>query len=60
MTCVSISLEGYFVPRRSILDVQFVVSEGQHADVLTKFLAAMPFQSHRRFLLNMPVQGAER
>ena len=37
--------------------IQFVASEEQHADILTKSLAATPFKSHRRFLLNLPLEG---
>ena len=38
-------------------DIQFVASEEQHADILTKSLAAPPFKPHRRFLLNLPLEG---
>ena len=31
--------------------IQFVALEEQHADVLTKSLAATPFKSHRKFYL---------
>ena len=40
--------------RANKIDIQFVASEEQHADTLTKSLAATPFKSHRRFLLNLP------
>ena len=36
-------------------DIQFVASEEQHADILTKSLAATPFKSHRKFWLNLPL-----
>ena len=39
------------------IDMQFVASEEQHADVLTKILAATPFKSHRRFLMDVPLTG---
>ena len=42
---------------RAKIDIQFVASEEQHADILTKSLAATPFKSHRRFLLNLPLEG---
>ena len=38
--------------RAKKIDIQFVASEEQHADILTKSLAATPFKSHRKFLLN--------
>ena len=41
--------------RAKIIDIQFVVSEEQHADILTKSLAATPFKSHRKFLWNLPL-----
>ena len=37
--------------------IQFVASEEQHADILTKSLAATPSKPHRRFLMNMPSEG---
>ena len=43
--------------RSQKIDIQDVASEEQHADILTKSLAATPFKSHRRFLLNLPLQG---
>ena len=39
------------------IDIQFVASEEQHRDILTKSLAAIPFNLHRRFLLNLPLTG---
>ena len=33
--------------RAKKIDIQFVVSEDQHADILTKLLAATPFKSNR-------------
>ena len=41
--------------RAKKIDIQFVASEEQHVDILTKFLAATPFKSHRNFLLNLPL-----
>ena len=41
--------------RAKKIDIQFVASEEQHADILTKSLAATPFKSHRKFLLNLPL-----
>ena len=43
--------------RAKKIDIQFVASKDQHADILTKSLAATPFKSHRRFLLNLPLEG---
>ena len=40
-----------------IVDIHFVASEEQHTDPLTKSLAANPFKPHRRFLLNLPLEG---
>ena len=37
--------------------IQFVASEEQHADILTKSLAATPFKYHRRLLINLPLEG---
>ena len=31
-------------------DIQLVASEEQYADILTKFVAATPFKSHRKFV----------
>ena len=45
------------VLRAKKIDVQYVASGEQHADVLTKSLAATPFEYHRRFLLNLPLEG---
>ena len=39
--------------RSKKVNVQFVASEEQHAVILTKSLAATPFKSHRKFLLNL-------
>ena len=39
--------------------IRLVASEGQHADIITKSLAATPFKSHRRFLLNLPLEGGQ-
>ena len=36
------------------IKIQFVASEEQYADILTKSLAATLFKSHREFLLNLP------
>ena len=41
--------------RAKNIDIQLVASEEQHADILTKSLAATPFKSHRKFLLNLPL-----
>ena len=49
--CGSISSENYFVQ----IDIQSVASEEQHADILTKSLAASPFEYHRKFLMNLPL-----
>ena len=38
------------------IDIQFAASEEQHADILTNSLAAIPFKSHRKFLLNLPLE----
>ena len=43
--------------RAKKIDIQFVVSEEQHADILPKSLGATPFKYHRRFLLNLPLGG---
>ena len=43
--------------RAKKIDIQFVASEEQRPDILTKSLAATPFTSHRRFLLNLPLEG---
>ena len=43
--------------RAKKIDIQFVATEEQHADILTKFLAATPFKYHRRFLLNLPLEA---
>ena len=43
--------------RAKKIGIQFAASEEQHADILTKSLAATPFKSHRRFLLNLPLEG---
>ena len=43
--------------RAKKIGMQFVASEEQHADILTKYLAATPFKYHRRFLLNLPLEG---
>ena len=41
--------------RAKKMDIQFVASEEQHADILTKSLAATPYKSHRKFLLILPL-----
>ena len=41
--------------RAKKIDIQFVASEEQHADFLTKSLSATPFKSHRKFLLSLPL-----
>ena len=38
------------------IGIQFAASEEQHADILTKFLAATPFNSHQNILLNLPLE----
>ena len=38
------------------IDVKFVASEEQHADILTKSLAATPFKFRRKFLLNLQLE----
>ena len=43
--------------RAKKIDIQFVASEEQHVDILTNSLAATPFKSHRKFLLNLPLEG---
>lgn len=43
--------------RANNIDFQLVASNKQHADILTKSLAATPFKPHRRFLLNLPLEG---
>ena len=43
--------------RSQRIDVQYVVSEEQHADIMTKSLGATPSKSHRRFLLDLPLEG---
>ena len=43
--------------RAKKVDIQFVASEEQHADILTKSLAATPFRYHRMFSLNLPLEG---
>ena len=43
--------------RAKKIDIQFVASEEQHADILTKSLGATSFKSQRRFLLNLPLEG---
>ena len=40
-----------------VVDIQPVASEEQHADILAKSLGEIPFKSHRRFLLNLPLEG---
>ena len=45
--------------RAKKINIQFVTSEEQHADILTNSLAATPFKSHRRFLLNLPLEGEQ-
>ena len=35
------------------IDLQFVAVVEQHSDISTKCLSAIPFKSHRRFLLNL-------
>ena len=42
--------------RAKKIDIQFLASEKQHADILMKSLAATPFQSHRKFLLSLPLE----
>ena len=41
--------------RAKKIGIQFVASEEQHADILTKSLAATSFKSHRKFLLKLPL-----
>ena len=45
--------------RAKKIDIQFVASEEQHADILTKSFAATPFKYHRRFLLNLPLESEQ-
>ena len=50
----------YFVGelvRANKIGIQLVASEKQHADILTKSLSATPFRSHRRFLVNLTLEG---
>ena len=39
------------------IDVQCIASEERHADILTKSLDSTPLKCHRRFLLNLPLEG---
>ena len=39
--------------RAKQIGIQFVASQEQHVDILTKSLAVTPFKSHRKFLLNL-------
>ena len=41
--------------RAKKIDIQFVASEEQHGDILTKSLAATPFKSHRKFFVEPAV-----
>ena len=43
--------------RAETMGVQFVASEEQHADILTKSLATTSFKYHRKFLLNLPLEN---
>ena len=43
--------------RAKKIEFPFVASEERHADILTKSRAETPFESHRRFLLNLPLKG---
>ena len=50
--CKHIDMRLHFVRellRAKKIGIQFVASEEQHADILTKSLAATPFKSHRKF-----------
>ena len=42
--------------RAKKIGIQFVASEEHHVDILMKSLAATPFKSHRKFLLNLPLE----
>ena len=51
---------GFHVVRELLctkINIQFLASEEQHADNLTKYLAATHFENHRRFSLNLPLAG---
>ena len=43
--------------RAKKIDILFVASDEQQVDFWTKSLAAIPFKFHRRFLLNLPLEG---
>ena len=43
--------------RAKKIDIQLADSEKQHADILTKSIAATPFKSHRNFLLKLLLDG---
>ena len=43
--------------RAKKIDIQFLASEEQHAGILTKSLAATPFEPHRKFFFNLPLGG---
>ena len=45
--------------RAKKIDIQFEASEEQHADILTRSLAVTSFKCHRRFLLNLPLEGEQ-
>ena len=42
--------------RAKKIGIQLVASEKKHADILKKLVAATPFKSHRKFLLNLPLE----
>ena len=44
------------LPRAKKIGIHFVASEGQHADILTKYLAATPLKSRLEFLMNLPLE----
>ena len=43
--------------RAKKIDIQFGALEEQQADIWTKSVAATPFKYHRRFWLNLPLDG---
>ena len=43
--------------RAKKIDIQLLASEEHHADILMKSLAATPFIYHRKFWLNLPLDG---
>ena len=43
--------------RAKKIDIQLLASEEHHADILMKSLAATPLIYHRKFWLNLPLDG---